>query len=165
MRARQLALMGVLAAAALGIYALEAQLPPIVPIAGVKLGLANIITLVTMAILGRRQALAVLAVRIVLGSFLAGSVSGLLFSAAGGILAYGAMAAAIAAFPARQLWVVSVLGAIAHNLGQLLAALAVTQTLGVLWYGLPLLAAAIVTGAFTGLAAQYLVRALRRLQK
>ncbi len=162
MKTRQLALMAVLAAAAVGIYALEAQLPPIVPIAGVKLGLANIITLVAMALLGRRQAGAVLAVRILLGGLITGSVSGLLFSVAGGVLAYGAMAALIGVFSEKQLWVVSVLAAIAHNAGQLLAALVVTGTPGILWYGLPLLASAIVTGAFTGVAALYLVLALRR---
>ena len=60
---------------------------------------------------------------------------------------------------------VSVFGAIGHNAGQLLAAVAVTGTPGLFWYGPALLAAAIVTGAFTGVGAMYLVRALRAYEE
>ena len=71
------------------------------------------------------------------------------------------MAALIGLFPEKLLWVVSVFGAIGHNAGQLLAALMVTGTPGILWYGPALLAAAIITGVFTGLGAMYLTKALR----
>ena len=64
--------------------------------------------------------------------------------------------------PEKRLWVVSVFGAIGHNAGQLAAAVAVTGTPDLLWYGPALLAAAILTGVFTGLGSMYLVRALGR---
>ena len=157
---KKLVLTAVLAAAALGIFVLEAQIPAPVPIPGVKLGLANIITLTTMALLDRKSAAAVLAVRLLLGSMFTGSVAALLYSAAGGILAWCVMAALIGTLPRRLLWVVSVLAAIAHNAGQLLTAVAMTATPGLLWYGPVLLIAGILTGAFTGLAAMFLLRGL-----
>ena len=86
-KTKKLALLAALTAVALTIFVAEAQIPPVVPVPGVKLGLANIVTLVTMALLGRREAGAVLVVRLILGSAFAGGFSGLMFSAAGGAAA------------------------------------------------------------------------------
>ena len=55
-KTKKLALLAALTAVALTIFVAEAQIPPVVPVPGVKLGLANIVTLVTMALLGRREA-------------------------------------------------------------------------------------------------------------
>ena len=85
---KRLAVLAMFTAIALTIFVAEAQIPPIVPIPGVKLGLANIVTLIAMALLGRRQAGEILLVRIVLGSMFTGGVSAMLFSIAGGVLAY-----------------------------------------------------------------------------
>jgi heptaprenyl diphosphate synthase len=159
---RQLTLMAVLAAAALVIFVAEAQIPPVVPIPGVKLGLANIITLVAMYLLGRRAAGGVLAVRLILGSVFTGGMSAFLFSVCGGALAYALMCLLKGVFPPAKVWIVSILAAIAHNAGQLLAAIWVSGTPSLWVYGPALLAAGIVTGAFTGLAAAYLLKALQR---
>lgn len=157
--------MALLTAISLGIWAAEAQIPPIVPIPGIKLGLANIVTLAAMALLGRKEAGNVLIARIVLGSLFAGSFSAILFSLAGGALAWGVMALTIGRFDMKKLWVVSVFGAVAHNAGELAAAVAVTKTVSLLWYGPILLASGIVTGAFTGVAAVYLVKATKPFAK
>ena len=154
--------MALLTALELTIWVIEGQIPAPIPVPGVKLGLASVITLTAMAALGRREAGCILLARILLGTLFAGSVSAMLFSLAGGAVSWCVMAALIGVFPERLMWVVSVFGAIGHNAGQLLAALAVTGTPGILWYGPALLAAAIVTGVFTGLGAMYLTRALRR---
>ena len=158
---KRLAVLAMFTAIALTIFVAEAQIPPVVPIPGVKLGLANIVTLIAMALLGRRQAGEILLVRIVLGSVFTG-VSAMLFSIAGGVLAYLVMCLTIRRLPERLLWVVSVLAAFGHNAGQLLVAVWVTGTPSILVYAPALVAASVITGAFTGVAAMYLVRALRK---
>ena len=110
---KRLAVLAMFTAIALTIFVAEAQIPPVVPIPGVKLGLANIVTLIAMALLGRRQAGEILLVRIVLGSVFTGGVSAMLFSIAGGVLAYLVMCLTIRRLPERLLWVVSVLAAFA----------------------------------------------------
>ena len=161
---RRLALMAVLTAIALGIFMLEAQLPAPVPIPGVKLGLANIITLVAMLLLGRKEALAVLAMRLFLGAVFAGNFSTLIYSASGGILAYLVMGLCTRWIPENRLWVTSALAALGHNAGQLAAYLAVTKTPGILVYYGPILAVSgVITGVFTGVAAMYLLRSLRKI--
>ena len=155
--------MALLTAISLVIWVIEAQIPAPVPVPGVKLGLASVVTLTAMALLGRREALAILLMRVFLASVFAGSFSAILFSLAGGALSWAVMAAVLGLFDEKQIWVVSVLGAIAHNAGQLLAAMAVTKTAALIAYAPALLCAAIITGAFTGAAAAALIPALRRL--
>lgn len=160
---RRLAFDAVLAALALIIFVVEAQIPSPVPVPGVKLGLANIITLTAMALLSKKDAAAVLAVRLVLGALFAGSPSTLLFSAAGGALAFAAMCLFYNVFKDERIWLTSVIAAAAHNVGQFIVCLLVVKTRG-MWIYLPvLLASGIITGLFTGFAAKYLVKALKKI--
>lgn len=163
-KTKKLALMAVLTAIALTIFMLEAQLPAPVPIPGVKLGLANIVTLTAVLILGRREAGAILAARIVMGAVFAGNPSAMLYSAAGGVLAYAAMCLLVGVVPEKRLWAVSAVSAVAHNMGQLLACVLVVKTPGVFIYAPALIVSGVITGVFTGFGAMYLVRALRKLK-
>ena len=126
-KTRKLALMAMFTAASLIVFVIEAQIPAPIPVPGVKLGLANIVTLIAMVMLGRREAGLILLVRIAMGSMFTGGVSAFIFSIAGGALAYAVMCLTLKLFPEKLLWVVSVLGAIAHNLGQLIAAIIITK--------------------------------------
>ena len=155
MRTKKLAALAMLTAMSLVIFMIEAQLPPLAPIPGIKLGLANIVTLITMVKLGRREAFLVLILRILLGSVFAGHMLSLMYSLAGGALCFCVMAMLIGS--RLPVWVVSVFGAIAHNIGQVAVAVAVTR-LGQITAFLPLLlVSAIVTGAFTGCVATAII--------
>lgn len=162
-KTRKLALMAMLTAAALIIFIVEAQLPSVVPIPGVKLGLANVITLTAMLILGRREAGEILAVRLIMGAVFAGSPSSLIYSASGGTLAYIVMCLLVGIVPEKRLWALSALSATAHNMGQLIAAVLIVKTAGIFIYAPALVVSGVITGVFTGFTAMYLVRALRRL--
>lgn len=161
-KTKKLALMAALTAIALTIFVAEAQIPPVVPIPGAKLGLANVVTLVAIVLMGRREAGEILLMRILLGSMFTGSVSAMMFSIAGGVLAWAIMCLTVRFFGEKQLWIVSVLAALGHNAGQLAVAVWVTGTVSILAYALVLVAAGVITGAFTGIAALYLIRAARK---
>ena len=163
-KTKKLCFMAVLTAIALTIFMIENQLPSPVPIPGIKLGLANIITLTAMAILGRKEAGAILAARIIMGAIFAGSPSTFIYSAAGGILAYIVMCVTIGLFKENQLWIVSALAAIAHNAGQLGACALIVNTPGIFAYAPILAASGVITGVFTGFAAIYLIRAVKKLK-
>ena len=89
MKTKKMTLLALLTAIALTIFMLEAQIPSPVPIPGVKLGLANIVTVFTVFVLGPKEGAAVLAVRVFLGAVFAGNFSTILYSAAGGVCAIG----------------------------------------------------------------------------
>jgi len=160
-KTKKLVFMALLTALSLIIWVIEAQVPVPVPVPGVKLGLASVITLTSMVLLGRKEALAILLMRVFLSCLFAGNFSVILFSLTGGFLSWAVMALTEKLFSEKLLWVVSVLGAIGHNAGQLAAAMLVTKTASIIWYGPALLCTAIITGAFTGVAAMYLQRALK----
>ena len=162
--AKRIAFMAVLTAAALIIFIIEAQIPTLVPVPGVKLGLANIITLAAVYLLSRKEAGLVLLMRIILGAVFAGSPSTFLFSAFGGLLAWLVMCLLKDRIAESRIWIVSVFSAVAHNLGQMLICVIVVKTPGILVYLPVLIASGIVTGAFTGLAAMYLIRAIRKIK-
>ena len=160
-KTKKLVFMSLLTAVSLVIWVVEAQIPALVSVPGVKLGLANIITLVAMATLGRREAGDILCVRVILGSLFASSPSAFIFSFVGGTAAWLVMALTMGLFPEKKLWIVSVFGALAHNVGQLVAAAVVTKTAGVFWYAPALAASGVITGAFIGLIAVLLVPRVR----
>ncbi|MBR5681402.1 MAG: Gx transporter family protein, partial [Clostridia bacterium] len=62
-----------------------------------------------------------------------------------------------------QIWLASVIGAVFHNIGQLLAAAAVTRTFAVFWYFPILMVTGILTGLFTGVAAQFTAKRVAKV--
>ena len=148
MKTKKLTLLALLSAIALTIFMLEAQIPSPVPIPGVKLGLANIVTVFTVL---------VLAVRIFLGAVFAGNFSTILYSAAGGVCAIGVTIALRKILTKKQLWVAGCLGAVAHSIGQMAMAVALTGTVSLAVYLPVMIVISILTGLFTGLCAQFLV--------
>ena len=161
MKAKALALCAVLVALALGLSYLERFLPLqiAVPLPGVKLGLANIVTLMALYFLGTRPAVTILGLRCVLGSLFGGGLSALAFSLTGGLLALGTMTLA-RRIPALSVYGVSVLGAAAHNLGQICAAMVLLGSVYVISYLPFLLAVSVLTGLATGAASSASFRAL-----
>lgn len=159
----QLTLCGVLTTLALALSVTENQLPltMAIPIPGIKLGLANIVTVFALYALGPAQAVLILLARCTLGALFAGNMNALLFSLMGGLAAMGVMIL-LSRVRALSVYGVSVGGAAAHNCGQVAAAVLTLGNTAPLYYLPVLLGVSLFTGAFTGLVAACLFRALDR---
>lgn len=157
--------MAMLSAIALAIFWVEAQIPVPVPVPGVKLGLANVVTVYAVFALGTWEAAGILLIRVLLGSLFSGQIVSLLYSAAGGALAFLTVLGLRRILTEKQIWAASCLSAVAHNLGQIAVAIAITQTPALLYYLPVLLASGLITGLFTGLAAQALVLHFKKIKK
>lgn len=145
------------------LHAVEGWLPLPVPVPGVKLGLANIISLVAIVLYGWRDALAVAAVRVVLGTLLGGAFLGPSFALAmsGALASTLAMAYACRRWrPALSLVGVSVVGAAVHNLAQIGVAAVLVASASLLWYLPYLVLFALPTGLATGFTAAFLLARL-----
>ena len=149
--------LGLLTAIALTIFMVESQIPSIVPLPGVKLGLANIVTVFTVFALSPKDGILVLSARIFLGAVFSGNFSTIFYSAAGGICAIAVTILLRKILKKNQLWVAGCLGAIAHSIGQMVVAVLITQTPGLFIYLPVMIVCSIITGTFTGLCAQFLV--------
>ncbi|MCC8078022.1 MAG: Gx transporter family protein [Oscillospiraceae bacterium] len=163
MSVRRLTRAAVLTAVALVIFIIELQIPTLVPVPGVKLGLANIVTVFSMFLLGPADTAAILVCRILLGSMFSGQMMSLLYSMSGGLLCYLVMLLMRNIVTYRQIWVCSVVGAIAHNIGQIAVAILVTNTPALLAYLPVLMVSGIIAGLFTGFCAQFAVTKLKGL--
>ena len=149
-KTKKLAFCGVLTALALGLSYAERFFPLqlIFPLPGIKLGLANVVTLVALCLLGKSYAFSVLTARCLLGAVF-GNLAGLVFSLAGGLLALLVMCFAVK-IKGLSLYGASVLGAAAHNIGQILVAMVVMGSVYVAAYLPWLLMVSVLTGLLTG---------------
>ena len=143
---------------ALTIFTAESMIGPIVPIPGIKLGLANIVTLLVLVLYGPKEALFVLIVRILLGSMFGGQMISFFYSLSGGVLCW-------LVIKKKFLVLISMCGAAAHNIGQILAAIVITQSISVVAYLPVLMLSAMITGCFTGLAAHVCSKRLQKILK
>jgi len=153
--------LALLVALALILHAVESMIPTPLPVPGAKLGLANIITLVVIVLAGAGDALVVVALRTFLACLLSGRLNSFAFSIVGGVLATLVMSVAY-----RKLRHVlgfagiSILGAVAHNIGQLLVACFILRTAAIFSYLPALLITGVATGFFVGLTAGYALQYL-----
>ena len=143
--------------AALVLHVVEGMLPVPFAAPGVKLGLANVVTLVAIMFFKFREILLIVILRCLLGSLFGGSISGFLFSITGGILS------------AVSMWFfynklgkyfsligISIIGAIFHNIGQLLAASLIIADFRIYIYLPVLMIASVITGIFIGIVCSYM---------
>lgn len=163
MEAKKLTRNALLTAIALTIFMLEAQIPPLAPIPGIKLGLANIVTVFALFTYGSRDALMILLVRVFLGSVFSGQMTTFFYSLSGGLLCFAVTLLMKRVLTEKQIWVASITGAVFHNIGQILVAIVITSTPGIIVYLPILLVSGILTGLFTGLCAQFLYGKLKHL--
>ena len=143
----------VLVSLALALSYIERFIPLqlLVPLPGVKLGLANVVTLIALYRLGGKSVFGVLLLRCVLGAVFGGGFTGLLFSLTGGLLSMSVMALSKKC-PLLSVYGVSILGAAAHNIGQILAAMVLMRSVYIGMYLPYLLGVALFTGFATGAA-------------
>ena len=163
---RQLTLCAVLISSALVLSYMERFFPlqMAIPLPGIKLGLANIVSLIALFLLGGKQAYMILVIRCVLGSVFSGSITGLAFSLAGGSLSMLVMALA-RKLPFLSIYGVSILGAAAHNIGQICAAAVFMHSIYIGAYLPYLLLIAIVTGFATGAAGAGVLEVIGTIQR
>ena len=166
MQPKKLTLCGMLTALAIVLSLAERLFPldAIVPVPGVKLGLANVVTLFALTRLSVRDVVAILLCRVALSSLLMGSVTAFLFSLFGGLLALAVMGLLLRAEGKFcSVLGVSVAGAAAHNIGQIIAAVIWMKTGAVIAYLPLLLVMSVPLGLVTGLTAAVVLSHLQKI--
>ena len=157
LKTKRMTELAMLTATALIIFIIELQIPNPIPIPGVKLGLANIITVYAVYHYRAGEVLLLVFVRIFLGALFSGYFSTILYSFAGSALCLLGMLLLEKVIDEKYLWLSSVFGAVLHNLGQITVAFLITATPGVFVYVPFLLVSGCLSGAFTGACAQLIL--------
>jgi heptaprenyl diphosphate synthase len=143
---------------------IESTFPPLLPVPGAKLGLANIATVIALYVFGTGMALEVTVIRCILGGLLRGSVIGLFLSLSAGLTSTLVM---ILLFVLADRFIsvigVSVVGAAVHNAAQLAAAYLLIRNTALFYYLPYLMIIAVPTGLFVGFASRRVALSLEGL--
>lgn len=138
---------------------LELIIPIPIPVPGVKLGLANIITIIAIAFLDLKDVLVIVLLRCIVVAVLSKGITVLPFSLSGGLLSALAMWLVYKKMPRLfSIKGVSIIGAITHNAAQLVVASVILGETVILYYLPILLISAIITGLITGTISELTVR-------
>ena len=155
---KRLTTLALLTTIALTIFVVESAIPTLVPIPGVKLGLANIVTLFVLKRYKFSDAAIVLAMRIILATIFTGQAVSFIYSVSGGFLCLIVMAAVNKLLRGQYIFLTGILGAVSHNAGQIFVAMWVLDTATLIYY-LPVLAiTGIASGTVIGLLAVMVIR-------
>lgn len=164
-KTQKMMFISILVAQAIVLYIVELMIPVPFITPGAKLGLANIVTVVSLYSLGFYDTLLVVLLRIILSTLLVGSLSSFFFSISGGILSIVAM------YFVKELGKenisiigVSVMGSVFHNIGQILIAAITVQNIRIISYLPILMIAGIGTGIFVGLTSKFMLQYLKKIK-
>lgn len=157
--AHAVALAAMMAALALIFSYIEAIIPINFGIPGVKLGVANLVILTCLYILGMRYALTINILRILVAGLLFNGFFGAMYSLAGGILSLVIM------YLLKKTGLfstvgISMAGGVAHNLGQLITAALIVSNLKLFYYFPVLLFSGIISGIFIGILTHLILKKL-----
>lgn len=154
---KRLTILAMFIAVALVLHVVEGILPVPFAAPGIKLGLANIVTLVALMFFNFREVLTIVIIRCFMGAIFGGSISGFLFSITGGVLSAVIMWVLFKKFSRYfSLISISTIGAIAHNIGQLFAASLIIADFRIYIYLPILMVSSVVTGIFIGIVCNYI---------
>lgn len=161
---RRTVTLSLLVSVALMLSYVESLIPPFIAIPGVKIGLANSVTVFALYLLDIRCAVIISVLRVSLASLLFGSPVTFIYSIVGAALSILVMALLrrIDFFSAIG---VSALGGVAHNLGQVAVAALIMENAGLLYYFSLLIVAGVVAGAAIGVISALLVSKIEPIIK
>jgi heptaprenyl diphosphate synthase len=162
-RNRKMVFIALLVAQAIVLNIIERMIPVPFITPGAKLGLANIITVVAIYMLTLKDTFAIVVLRVIMASLLVGNMTGFFYSLSGGVLSLLAMYIAYKiGRNGISIIGISIIGAVFHNIGQVIIAAIVIQNIKITTYLPVLLIAGIGTGIFVGLTAKQLIVYLKK---
>lgn len=159
-RANKVADYGILIALAMICSYIERLIPFDFGLPGVKLGLANIVVVIALYILGNKGAISISIIRVILSGFLFGTMASIMYSLSGAALSLGAM---IIGKKLNKLSIVgvSILGGVFHNIGQLIIAIGIIGSTKLAFYGPVLIMAGLGTGLLIGVIGTLVIRKIK----
>ncbi len=163
-KSKKITTLAILVTLALMLSFVESQIPPIVPIPGIKIGLTNVIILFVLYKFGIKEACFVSVIRVGLVALLFGNLQSMLFSLSGATLSIVGMAL-LKQVPKFSLIGVSVVGAVCHNIGQIIMACIIMETNIIVYYLPFLLVSGTLTGVVIGIVGGLVVKRFEKNSK
>ena len=162
MNTRKLTTLSLSVALAMLLSFIESQIPPLVAVPGIKIGLSNIVTVFLLYTYGWREAGCVSLVRVCLSSLLFGSAVSFIYALSGAVLSFIIMIL-LKKLPILSEMGVSVAGGVFHNAGQIICACIIMENAKISAYLPPLIISGTIAGAVIGVLSGLLVKKLKNV--
>ncbi len=161
---KKVATIGVLIALAMIFSYIEVLLPINLGIPGAKLGLANLVVVISLYLLPLSWTWMISLIRIFLMGILFGNGLSILYSISGGILSLLIMSI-LKKIKGFSITGISIGGAVSHNMGQLLMAVVILGNIKISYYIPILLIAGIITGIFIGQLSTQIIKVIKKVNR
>lgn len=161
MSAKRIAKMSMLVALAIIFSYIEFLIPINLGVPGIKLGLANLVIVIALYIMNTMDVCLISILRILILGFMFGSGMSIIYSIAGAVLSLIVMCI-IKRIKGFSIVGVSIAGGVCHNIGQIVVAMLVVETTGILYYMPALLVSGVITGAIIGIISKRVVRVVSK---
>lgn len=158
---KKVTLLGFTLAAAMLLSYIESAVPPVIPISGVKIGLANIAVIFALYRIGTAEAYLISLLRVILSALLFGNIVALAYAVSGALLSLTVMAL-LKKTDKFSVFAISITGGVLHNVGQILCAVIIIGSPAVLYYLPVLMLCGILSGALIGVLAGYINKRLKK---
>lgn len=158
---KKVTLLGFTLAAAMLLSYIESAVPPVIPISGVKIGLANIAVIFALYRIGTAEACLISLLRVFLSALLFGNIVALAYGTAGAVLSLTVMAL-LKKTDKFSVFAISITGGVLHNIGQILCAVIIIGSSAVLYYLPVLMLCGILSGALIGILSGYINNRLKK---
>lgn len=163
MKTKKVAILGLCIALSMVLSFIESQIPPLVAVPGVKVGLPNLVMVFMLYKIGWKETAIVSLIRVVLVSMLFGSVVSMAYGLVGATLSLIGMTL-LKKTTLFSTVAVSVVGGVLHNIGQIATACVVMGTAQIAYYLPVLLISGTIAGVVIGFVAGILVKKLDKLK-
>ncbi|MFA9379072.1 MAG: Gx transporter family protein [Lachnotalea sp.] len=163
MKTKNIVYCGVLIAVAMLAGYIEQSLPINIGIPGVKIGFANAVTIVALSVLGKKEAILITLLRIILSAFMFGKLFAMIFSIVGAVLSLVSMLGLKKTGKFSNVGI-SVSGGVSHNVGQIIAAAILLHTKAIIYYLPVLIIAGVVSGIVIGMISQIIIARVNTFQ-
>lgn len=161
-RLNKIIFLSVLVSTGLGLSVLESSIPLPITIPGAKLGLSNIVVLVSLVLFGFKEGLVVSGLKSIVLMLVTGSISSFMYSFTGAVLSCIIMYIGLTyASKIFSLIGISILGALSHNFAQISVASFMMRNSRIYTYLPFLMITSLFTGYFVGLSSKYIIKNLR----
>ena len=153
---------GMFTALALIFSYVESLIPFHIGIPGVKLGLANLVIVVAMYKMNKKQVYLLSVTRVVLAGFMFGNLFSIVYSLAGSLLSLAVMYG-LKRKEAFSIMGISMAGGVFHNIGQLIVAMIVLESLNLVYYASVLLISGLITGIVIGIVSDEIMKRIKKI--
>ena len=153
---------GMFTALALIFSYVESLIPFHIGIPGVKLGLANLVIVVAMYKMNKKQVYLLSVTRVVLVGFMFGNLFSIVYSLAGSLLSLAVMYG-LKRKESFSIMGISMAGGVFHNIGQLIVAMIVLESLNLVYYASVLLISGLITGIVIGIVSDEIMKRIKKI--